>query len=204
MKQIIDFLPVVAFFGVWLATGRDIYYATAALMGAAVIQLAVFKLKAWPIPGQVWFVFWAAMIFGTMTLVFRNPLFIQWRPTVVNWILALVIIGSRFVGRGNYVQRALGKVMVLPDRAWRALTYGWAGVFALSGTVNIWVAYTFSEDAWVYYKFVSGFVVSFLLVGGSFIYLAATGQLPSLPAKGDLEASQSRQQESTPSRDGNP
>ncbi|MCY3839004.1 MAG: septation protein IspZ, partial [Gammaproteobacteria bacterium] len=44
MKQIIDFLPVVAFFGVWLATGRDIYYATAALMGAAVIQLAVFKL----------------------------------------------------------------------------------------------------------------------------------------------------------------
>ena len=38
MKQIIDFLPVVAFFGVWLATGRDIYYATAALMAAAVIQ----------------------------------------------------------------------------------------------------------------------------------------------------------------------
>ena len=183
MKQFIDFLPVVAFFGVWLATGRDIYYATAALMVAAVIQVAVFKLKAWPIPGQVWFVFWAAMIFGTMTLVFRNPLFIQWRPTVVNWILALVIIGSRFVGRGNYVQRALGKVMVLPDRAWRALTYGWAGMFALSGTVNIWVAYTFSEDTWVFYKFVSGFVVSFVLVGGSFIYLAATRQLPSLPPK---------------------
>ena len=184
MKQLIDFLPVVAFFGVWLATGRDIYYATGALMIAAVLQVTVFKLKGWPIPGQVWFVFWAALIFGTMTLVFRNPLFIQWRPTVVNWILALVIIGSRFIGRGNYVQRALGKVVVLPDRAWRALTWGWAGVFALSGTVNIWVAYTFSEDTWVYYKFVSGFCVSLLLVGGSFVYLAATGQLPSLPAKG--------------------
>ena len=203
MKQLIDFLPVVAFFGVWLATGRDIYYATAALMAAAVIQLAVFKLKAWPIPGQVWFVFWAAMIFGTMTLVFRNPLFIQWRPSVVNWILALVIVGSRFVGRGNYVQRALGKVMVLPDRAWRALTYGWAGIFALSGTINIWVAYTFSEGTWVYYKFVSGFVVSFILVGGSFVYLAATGQLPSLPAKGS-EPSQQRERETSASQSENP
>ena len=152
-------------------------------MAAAVIQLAVFKLKAWPIPGQVWFVFWAAMIFGTMTLVFRNPLFIQWRPTVVNWILALVIIGSRFIGHGNYVQRALGKVMVLPDRAWRTLTYGWAACLLCPARYNIWVAYTFSEDTWVFYKFVSGFVVSFVLVGGSFIYLAATRQLPSLPAK---------------------
>ena len=197
MKQLIDFLPVVAFFGVWLATGRDIYYATGALMIAAVLQVSVFKLKGWPIPGQVWFVFWAALIFGTMTLVFRNPLFIQWRPTVVNWILALVIIGSRFIGRGNYVQRALGKVVVLPDRAWRALTWGWAGVFALSGTVNIWVAYTFSEDTWVYYKFVSGFCVSLLLVGGSFIYLAATGQLPSLPAKGASHPAPTPDQETT-------
>ena len=197
MKQLIDFLPVVAFFGVWLATGRDIYYATGALMIAAVLQVSVFKLKGWPIPGQVWFVFLAALIFGTMTLVFRNPLFIQWRPTVVNWILALVIIGSRFIGRGNYVQRALGKVVVLPDRAWRALTWGWAGVFALSGTVNIWVAYTFSEDTWVYYKFVSGFCVSLLLVGGSFIYLAATGQLPSLPAKGASHPAPTPDQETT-------
>ena len=188
MKQLIDFLPVVAFFGVWLATGRDIYYATGALMIAAVIQVTVFKLKGWPIPGQVWFVFWAALVFGTMTLVFRNPLFIQWRPTVVNWVLALAIIGSRFIGLGNYVQRALGKVVVLPEKAWRALTWGWAGVFALSGTVNIWVAYTFSQDTWVYYKFVSGIGVSFILVGGSFIYLAATGQLPALPVKSTGEA----------------
>ena len=203
MKQLIDFLPVVAFFGVWLATGRDIYYATGALMIAAVIQVTVFKLKGWPIPGQVWFVFWAALVFGTMTLVFRNPLFIQWRPTVVNWVLALAIIGSRFIGRGNYVQRALGKVVVLPEKAWRVLTWGWAGVFALSGTVNIWVAYTFSEDTWVYYKFASGICVSFILVGGSFVYLAATGQLPALPVKSSGEAT-SPEPEAHASSDKNP
>lgn len=204
MKQIVDFLPVVAFFGVWLATGRDIYYATAALMAAAAIQLVVFRLLAWPIPGQVWFVFWAAMIFGTMTLVFRNPLFIQWRPTVVNWILALVIVGSRFIGRGDYVQRALGKVLVLPDRAWRALTYGWAAVFAVSGTINIWVAYTFVEDTWVYYKLVSGFVVSFVLVAGSFVYLAATRQLPTLPGKGGSEPARPAERESPAAGGENP
>ena len=94
--------------------------------------------------------------------------------------------------------------MVLPDRAWRALTYGWAGIFALSGTVNIWVAYTFSEDTWVFYKFVSGFVVSFVLVGGSFVYLAATGQLPSLPPRHASGPAHPTERETKASGDENP
>jgi len=187
MKQLIDFLPVIAFFGVWILTGRDIYYATGALMAAAAVQVIFFKLMSWPIPGKIWLVFWASMIFGTMTLVFRNPLFIQWRPSVVNWVLALTLVGSRFIGTGDYVQRAFRKVLRLPPRAWRALTWGWAGTLALSGAINLWVAYTFSESVWVYYKFVSGFVVSILLVGGSVAYLALTRQLPAMPGVTDAD-----------------
>ncbi len=187
MKQLFDYLPILAFFGVYLLA--DIYYATVALMAAAALQVVVFKLLSWPIPGRVWLVFAAVMVFGTLTLVFRNPLFIQWRPSVVNWVLALLLVGSRFVGHRQYVQRALGKALVLPDRAWRALIWGWAGTFALSGAINLWVAYTFSESTWVYYKIASGIAVSFLLVGGSVVYLAATRQLPSLPGERESEAS---------------
>ena len=122
-----------------------------------------------------------------MTLAFRDPLFIQWKPSIVCWLMAVALAGSRFVGKGNYVQRALGKTLVLPERAWRALSWGWAGAMAAAGFANLYVAYQFSEEAWVIYKFASGFAMPILLVLGSFWYLAATGQMPSLPSGHELD-----------------
>ena len=184
MKQLFDLLPVFAFFGVYLAT--DIYMATIALMVAAAGQVAFLKLRRQPVGGQTWLVFWGALLFGTMTLAFRDPLFIQWKPSIVCWLMAVALAGSRFVGKGNYVQRALGKTLVLPERAWRALSWGWAGAMAAAGFANLYVAYQFSEEAWVIYKFASGFAMPILLVLGSFWYLAATGQMPSLPSGREL------------------
>ena len=184
MKQLFDLLPVFAFFGVYLAT--DIYMATVALMVAAAGQVAFLKLRRQRIGGQTWLVFWGALLFGTMTLAFRDPLFIQWKPSIVCWLMAVALAGSRFVGKGNYVQRALGKTLVLPERAWRALSWGWAGAMAAAGFANLYVAYQFSEEAWVIYKFASGFAMPILLVLGSFWYLAATGQMPSLPSGREL------------------
>jgi len=185
MKQLFDLLPVFAFFGVYLAT--DIYMATVALMVAAAGQVAFLKLRRQPVGGQTWLVFWGALLFGTMTLAFRDPLFIQWKPSIVCWLMAVALAGSRFVGKGNYVQRALGKTLVLPERAWRALSWGWAGAMAAAGFANLYVAYQFSEEAWVIYKFASGFAMPILLVLGSFWYLAATGQMPSLPSGRELD-----------------
>ena len=185
MKQLFDLLPVFAFFGVYLAT--DIYMATVALMVAAAGQVAFLKLRRQPVGGQTWLVFWGALLFGTMTLAFRDPLFIQWKPSIVCWLMAVALAGSRFVGKGNYVQRALGKTLVLPERAWRALSWGWAGAIAAAGFANLYVAYQFSEEAWVIYKFASGFAMPILLVLGSFWYLAATGQMPSLPSGRELD-----------------
>ena len=189
MKQIIDFLPVVAFFGAYLAA--DIYVATIALMAAAALQVAFFKLKGWRVTGQMWVVFWGAWIFGAMTLVVRDPLFIMWKPTIVYWIMAVAIIGSRFVGKGDHVQRALGKVFTLPDRAWRNLSWGWALAMAAAGVANIFVAYQFSEATWVAYKFASAFAIPVLLTIGSLGYLAASGQMPNLAADAGQESSSS-------------
>ena len=180
MRQLLEFIPVAAFFGVYLLS--DIYDATIALMVASAAQVAFFKLRRWSIPAQMWVVFWGAIVFGALTLAFRNALFIQWKPTIVNWTMALVLIGSRFFGNGEIIARALGKVMVLPARAWRALTWGWAGFFVFTGAANLYVAYQFSEPTWVTYKFVVGFVIPIVLLAGSIVYLVATRQLPALPA----------------------
>ena len=187
MKQLVDFLPVIAFFGVYMVA--DIYVATVALMAAAVLQVAVFKLRRWKVTGQMWVVFWVALGFGGLTLALRDPLFIQWKPTIVYWIMALVVAGSRFVGDGDHVKRALGKMLILSDRAWRALCWAWAVAFALAGAANLFVAYQFSEGAWVAYKLASAFALPVLLTLGSFGYLAASGQTPGVPAAGGEERS---------------
>ena len=186
MKQIIDFLPVVAFFGVYLAA--DIYAATIALMAAAALQVLFFKLRGWHITGLMWIVFWGALVFGAMTLAIRDPRFIMWKPTIVYWIMAVALVGSRFLGKGDYVQRALGKVFTLPDRAWRSLSWGWALALAAAGVANILVAYQFSEGTWVAYKFGSAFAIPVLLTIGSFGYLAASGQMSSLEANAAADA----------------
>ena len=179
MKQLFDFLPIVAFVGVYLVA--DIYWATVALMVAAVAQVGFCKLTRRPVTGQMWVVFWGALGFGGLTLALRDPLFIMWKPTIVYWIMAVAIGGSRFVGKGDLLQRALGKVLTLPERAWRTLCWLWAATMALAGVANLWVAYQFSEPAWVAYKFASAFAIPILLALGSFGYLAASGQQPQTP-----------------------
>lgn len=176
MKQFIDLLPVIAFVGVYMV--GDIYMATIALMAVVAAQVAFFKLKRWQVTTQMWVVFWGALGFGALTLVFRDPLFIQWKPTIVYWLVATAIAGSRFVGKGDYVRRALGKLLTLPPRAWRALSWAWASALALAGVANLIVAYEFSESIWVAYKFASAFAIPLLLTLGSFGYLAASNQLP--------------------------
>ncbi len=177
MKQLVDFLPVVAFVGVYVFT--DIFVATAALMATAVLQFVIFKVKGWPISRQMLVVIWVALISGGLTLALQDKTFIQWKPTIVYWIMGAAIIGSRYVGRGDYIQRAMGKMLVLPEPTWARLTFGWGAAMCLAGVANLAVAYGFSEQAWVLYKFVSAFGIPLLLTLGSVAYLAATGQLAS-------------------------
>ena len=87
------------------------------------------------------------------------------------------------------MQRALGKVLALPERAWRTLSWGWAAAMVLAGIANILVAYQFTEATWVAYKLASAFAVPVLLTIGSFGYLAATGQLPNFEADAESASS---------------
>jgi intracellular septation protein len=100
-------------------------------------------------------------VFGGATLFFRNQMFIQWKPTIFNWALALAFGASQFIGKKNLMQRTLGSQLQLPHVAWRRLNLIWTANFAIVGTLNLYVAYNFSEDTWVSYKLYSsiGFTV---------------------------------------------
>ena len=178
MSQFLDFIPILLFVIVFFMS--DIYLATAALMIAVSLQLAIYWIIKKPIGRELKLTFWVSMIFGGLTLFFRNELFIQWKPTIVNGLLAVSLIGSHFFGKSNLIKKALGKQLSLPDEVWTRLNFGWAGGFFFAAVLNLVVAYNFSMEFWVSYKLIGGFALTFAYVAITMIYLNQKGYLENL------------------------
>lgn len=97
------------------------------------------------------------LFFGGMTLYFHDPIFVKWKPTIIYWIFALVITGSQLFTQKPLIQRLMSGMLqdkvIVPDRIWKQLNIAWALFFAILGGVNLYVAYHFSNEAWVNFKF---------------------------------------------------
>jgi intracellular septation protein len=150
MQILIDFLPIIVFFGTYKFAGM--FAATGALMAAMAFQIAV----QWFRQGMVNKMLLASGvlvgIFGGITLLFRNPIFIQWKPTIVNWLFAAVFLGSRFIGDRTVTERMMGHAIELDAAMWRQLNLMWTGNFTFLGAANLYVLYNYDESTWVNFK----------------------------------------------------
>jgi intracellular septation protein len=179
MNQLIDLLPVVIFVVAYFTS--DIYTATAALMLAVTIQAGLLLLLRKPLSRELKLTFWASLIFGSLTLLLRNELFIQWKPTIVNWLLAAALIGTQVFGRKNLIQQLLGQQLSLVDAVWTRLNFGWAIGFLFGGALNLIVAYNFSMEAWVLYRLFGSFGLTFIYIVITIVYLSRKGFLNEDP-----------------------
>jgi intracellular septation protein len=178
MKQFFDLLPVLLFVVVFfIVTDRDIFISTAVLMVAEFVQVAVTYLIHRSVDKQTQVVFWVVMLFGGATLYFRDQVFIQWKPTVVNWFFAAALLGSHFIGERNLLQKMLDSQIDLPRRAWRNLSLGWVLGFLFAGALNLVVAYYFSLEFWVTYKLVGGLCLTACYIVATIVYLVLGGYL---------------------------
>ena len=175
MKQLLEFLPIALFFivyqlkgesislGGWEYTFDGIFSATAVLMAATVLQVAVNYALTGELEKRLLWLLLAVLVFGGATLAFRNQAFIQWKPTIFNWVLALVFGASQFIGDKNLMQRTLGSQIHLPRQVWTRLNMLWVSNFAIVGALNLVVAYGYSEETWVSYKLYSAIGFTLLL-----------------------------------------
>jgi intracellular septation protein len=165
MQLFLDYLPIVAFFGAYFYK-LDFYFATKVIM---VVMPIVFVLQ-WLITRKVNKIYAAStalvLVLGAATLLLRNPLFLFWKPTVLNWAIALVFLGSQFIGEKTIVERMLGSAAELTNPQWRRLNTIWVTFFVIVGAINIYVAYAFSEATWVKFKLFGmlGLTVVFIVV----------------------------------------
>jgi intracellular septation protein len=178
MKQILEFLPIVLFFGAyqmdgetltvgaWSHTFDGLFSATAVLMIATIavwlIMLAITQRN----DKRLMWMMVAVVAFGTATLILRDQRFIQWKPTVFNWGLAALFFGSQFVGKKTLLERVLGQQLVLSVIIWKRLNALWVTNFITVGALNLFVVYQYEEAFWVSYKLYSsiGFTVLMMLL----------------------------------------
>ncbi|MDD5392049.1 MAG: septation protein A [Thiothrix sp.] len=107
------------------------------------------------------------LVFGTLTLFLKDPLFIKWKVSIINWAFALAFIGSLFVGnRKPLAERMMSHAIQAPAATWKQVNTLWAIFFAFIGVLNLVIAYFFSENVWVNFKLfgVLGLTLVFVVI----------------------------------------
>jgi intracellular septation protein len=157
MQLFYEILPVFLFFMAFKWYG--IYVATKVGMVATFLQVIATRLWTGKWDRMQLFTLAVFVFFGSMTLYFHNPIFVKWKPTIIFWVFALIILGSHLFTHKPVIQRLIERSLNaeknehIPASAWRTLSICWTVFFVLLGGVNLYVAYCLSNDAWVNFKF---------------------------------------------------
>ena len=139
MKFLFELLPLIVFFIVFKTV--DIYWATGAAVGIAAFQVGVVKWRHGTVPPMQAATLVILLLFGGLTVALRDPLFIQWKPSIVSWLFAAVIFGMLPGPRKSALEYALGRQISMPAAAWFRLNLFWGGFFLLLGLLNVYVAF---------------------------------------------------------------
>jgi len=175
MQALVAFAPLVAFFVTY--TLRGLYAATAVLMAAMLALVAFDWLRQRRVPPMHALSAVLVLIFGSATLLLHNRLFIQWKPTILFWLLSAAFVASFWIGERTLAQRLLAPALEgrgqVSARLWRRMNGASAAFYALLGALNLAVAYGASERAWVYFKMFGLALLTFAFVAAQLLWLSS-------------------------------
>lgn len=158
-KLALEMGPLVIFFLVnsygdrWfgIAATQRLFLATGVFIVAVLVSLAVTwslvrKLPVMPLVSAV-----VVTVFGGLTLVLHDELFIKLKPTIVNTLFGLALLWGVLTGR-NLLKIVLDSVFDLTEEGWRRLTWRWSLFFFVLAAINEVVWRTQTTDFWVAFK----------------------------------------------------
>lgn len=142
IRQVVDFGAIAAFALAFLVlrlqglTGDEaLVKATWALVAGAAVAVAVGLFVEKRLALMPVLVGGFALVFGVLTLVFNDDLFVKLKVTVLNASLAVALLGGVLLGR-QPLKALLGTVIPVNDRAWRILTIRYGFFFLAVALVN--------------------------------------------------------------------
>ena len=213
MKLLLDFLPIILFFGTfkyaeankaWAAAfasqhlgfmvaggavGAEeapVLLATVVVIAATMAQVAWLKWHGRKVDLMLWISLALVVVLGGLTVWFHSETFIKWKPSVLYWAMGVSFWLSPLLFNRNLLKALLGEQLQLPPKVWHRLNFAWVAFFAVMGFLNIWVAYSFETGTWVNFKLFGGIglMLVFMVVQGLWI----SRYLPSSEGEGQASS----------------
>jgi intracellular septation protein len=170
MQALYDFFPIICFGIFYYFYG--IYVATASAMVASFLQVLVYWIRHKRFEKIQTTTCILILVLGAATLIFHKTIFIKWKPSIIYWLFGCALAGSQIFKKKPLLQNLLdGKIKLAPV-VWARLTWIWALFFLAMGFLNLWFAYMYSTEVWVYFKVIGTTGLTLIFVVAQAFYLA--------------------------------
>lgn len=191
MKFLADFFPIILFFAAFKWGGSDpeqaaallntvmhdvtpdqapVLAATFVAIAATVVQVGLKLIRGQKPEPALWISLAVIIVFGSLTLWLHNEWFIKWKPSILYWIFAAILIFGELTGR-NFMKKLMGAQIQLHESAWTKLQRAWIAFLTAVGALNLFVAYTFSTETWVNFKLFGLMSLTFLFTIGVVLWV---------------------------------
>jgi intracellular septation protein len=180
LKLTLDIGPLVLFFAANARFG--IFTATAAFMVAVLIALGVAYAKTGRVEIMPLVTAVIVLIFGSLTLILHNEMFIKLKPTIIYLLFGGALAGGLLFGK-SFLGVLFDSMFDLTEEGWRKLTWRWALFFFALAILNEVVWRNFSTDTWVSFKLFGVVPLTFLFGALQYPLLQKYAAKPDAAAK---------------------
>jgi intracellular septation protein len=200
-KLLFDYIPLILFFLVYKVAGMHpeaayalaqsslgplvagsglqadqgpIMLATVTVIVATVVQILYLKLRGQKVDTMLWVTASIVVVMGGLTIYLHDENFIKWKPTILYWVMAVMLAFTQYVLNKNMMRQVMETQVKLPEPIWARLGLAWITFFAFLGAINLVVAYVIypgNLDAWVNFKVYGISALLFVFIVGQSVML---------------------------------
>jgi len=160
-KFLCDYLPLIIFIIVYkFSRAPDpllpatLYLLVSSFIALIVAYILTKKIAKMPLISAV-----LLGVFGGLTLISGNDLFIKIKPTLINLFFAAILFFGYFTKR-PLISHLFAGELKLTEKSWLILSWRWAWFFVFLAILNEVIWRNFSTDFWVSFKVFGVFPIS--------------------------------------------
>jgi len=159
LNLLVDYGPIAVFFATYrynapanhegVGEVAAVIAGTATFMVAAVVALLVSKWKLGRISPMLWLSTALIVGFGGLTIMLRDPVWIQVKPTAIYALFGVVLLGGALRGHGMLKYLLEAAFEGLSDAGWLKLSRNWGVFFFALAALNEVLRAQLSFGDWI-------------------------------------------------------
>lgn len=152
-KFLYDYLPLIVFFIAFKLSKNPnpLIDATIYMLIVTIFAIIISLIFKQEIPKIAIFSAIILSIFGSLTILLQNEIFIKIKPTIVNLIFSVILFYGYF-SQKPLLSYLLGGQIQISKNSWLILSFRWALFFMFLALLNEIIWRNFTTDFWVKFK----------------------------------------------------